>query len=123
MLKELKIENKDLLKECLIKEIKTNEKEECLVFKDLTRDMFKDNKYILNKNFKNKNKQDCFYANLLSLKDVESYYELSKILKRDFNKKVCLAGYKYDERHYLFSTLAMQLEYEEDLFKDNEVAL
>ena len=44
--------------------------EDKLMFVELGRDMFKDNKYILDKYFRNENLQDCFYANLLAFKNI-----------------------------------------------------
>ena len=94
-------------------------KSEKLVFTDLNRSMFKGNKVILNKYFKNESGQDCYYANLITFRNYKdiTLYEIKKILKKDFGKEVSLAGYKYNPEHYRFNTEYQQEEYEEDLFK------
>ena len=93
--------------------------EDKLMFVELGRDMFKDNKYILNKYFRNENLQDCYYANLLAFRNVPdiNLYDIKKQLKKDFGKSVSLAGYKYNPEHYRFADCSLQEEYEEDLFK------
>lgn len=93
-----------------------------LVFNSLSRDMFKDNHYILNKYFKNEVGQDCYYANLLYFRNIENIKleDIKAALKFDFQKSVSLAGYKYNQEHYKFATQSMQDEYEEDLFKYNK---
>lgn len=93
--------------------------EEKLVFKDLTRDMFKGNSKILNKYFRNAEGNSCAFANLLRVKsDLEgnTLYFLKKKLKQDFGCEVSLRGYVYDPKHYKFSNVNTQLEYEEDYY-------
>lgn len=107
----------------LLSKIEINSKkedEEKLVFTELGRDMFKDNPVILNKYFRNEYGAACYFANLLAFKNVKdtmSLRELKKVLKADFGRDVSLKGYKYNPEHYRFSCCALQLEYEEDLFK------
>ena len=93
--------------------------EDKLMFVELGRDMFKDNKYILDKYFRNERGQGCYYANLLAFREVPNVtiYEIKKQLKKDFGKSVSLAGYKYNPEHYRFEDCYLQEEYEEDLFK------
>ena len=93
--------------------------EDKLMFVELGRDMFKGNKYILDKYFRNEQGQSCYYANLLAFKNIPeiTLYEIKKQLKKDFGKSVSLAGYKYNPEHYRFADYYLQEEYEEDLFK------
>lgn len=94
--------------------------DESLKFTELGRDMFKDNKVILDRYFKNESGQDCYYANLLWFRQFEDVElnDIKKQLKIDFGKKVSLAGFKHNPEHYKFNTCFNQDEYEEDLFKD-----
>ena len=121
--------NKILIKEtdevldlCKVEPLKLEEDK--LMFVDLTRDMFKDNPSILKKYFRNENLYECAYANLLAFRDIPdiTLYEIKKELKKDFGKKVSLAGFKYNPEHYKFANEDIQNEYEEDLFryKDEE---
>lgn len=101
----------------------TKKKEPKILFTELGRDMFKGNKHILNKYFKNEKGQDCYYANLLAFKDIKdiiSLKELKDELKKDFGSEVNLKGYKYEPEHYMFATCTQQLEYEETAFKEAE---
>lgn len=101
---------------------KANAKQEDnkLMFVELGRDMFKDKPNILNKYFKNKDNQDCYYANLLAFKGIEGIntYEIKKQLKQDFGKEVSLAGYKYNPEHYRYASCIQQNEHDEELFKN-----
>ena len=98
-------------------------KEDKLMFVELGRDMFKDNKHILNKYFKNNKGQDCYYANLLAFKGIEgiTLYDIKKQLKADFKQDVSLAGFKYNPEHYKYSEQHIQDEYEDDLFRNKSV--
>ena len=121
MMKILTKEQKSFL--YLIKKIEKAKTVDKVKFVDLGRDMFKGNKHILNKYFKNEKGQDCYFANLLaykSVKDIMSLKELKAQLKADFGYEISLAGYKYVPEHYMFSTCLQQLEYEETAFKENE---
>lgn len=114
----------------LFEENKSTEskKEESLLFVELERGMFKDNKYILDKYFRNETGNSCCFANLLRIKEnllLEegkelTNYIISKILKQDFGCKVSLKGYRYNPEHYRFNDIYLQLDYEEDLFREQE---
>lgn len=97
-----------------------------LVFKDLTRDMFKDNTKILNKYFRNESGSDCAFANLVRVKyelAKPTMYYIKKILKKDFGRDVSLKGYKYDPKHYMFKDIFTQLEYEEEYYRTPEAEM
>ena len=107
----------NVLELCKVKSSEVIETE--LVFKDLTRDMFKGNTKILNKYFRNELGNACAFANLLRIKselEKPTMYYIKKVLKQDFGCKVSLKGYKYDPKHYKFSNVNTQLEYEEDYY-------
>lgn len=97
-----------------------NKEDDKLMFTDLTRDLFKNNHYILNKYFRNEQGYTCYYANLLAFKNIPNInlYEIKKQLRKDFGKSVSLAGFKYNPEHYKFATQIIQDEYEEDLFRE-----
>lgn len=98
-------------------------KEDKLMFVELGRDMFKGNKHILNKYFKNNKGQDCYYANLLAFKEIKgiTLYDIKKQLKADFKQDVSLAGFKYNPEHYKYSVQHIQDEYEDDLYRNKSV--
>ena len=97
--------------------LKSESVDEELSFVDLTRREFSKNKYILNKYFRNEQGHDCAFANLLRIEDKSSLYKIKKELKRDFKQKVSLKGYKYDPKHYVYSDIYNQLEYEEEYYR------
>lgn len=111
----------------------TKKAKEQIMFVDLERTQFLSNPVILRRYFTNEDYQPCFFANLLGLKrefpidsviklDVKNreskYFSfLKKKLKQDFGKDVSLKGYRYDPKHFVYSTCYDQLEYEENWFK------
>jgi hypothetical protein len=47
---------------------------------------------------------------------------MKKVLKKDFGKDVSLKGYRYDPKHYVYSTYLDQIEYEEeDWFREKSL--
>ena len=113
ILTKIKIDN-SILEQLSIK----NENNK-LLFTELGRDMFKGNKHILERYFRNEAGQACYYANLLYFRNIEkiTLNKIKNILRNDFKQDVSLEGYKYNPEHYRFVQQHIQDEYEEDLFK------
>lgn len=116
----MKNEKLEILELCKIQTKELKKEEDKYTFVNLNRDMFKDNKYILDKYFRNEYLEKCYYANLLAFKNRVNitFYQIKKELKQDFGKAVSLAGYKYNPEHYRFEEWWLQDEHDEDLFRN-----